>query len=159
MGISFGSDRVVREMVARWDAENLDAEFTNKRPEPTDHYPVLHDTEAQPQPGSTAFPYCVFEQSPGFRGAHQSFGDASSRQLRTTNWQFRVYATDDFGATGKEMAAQLANSIMQAFDNYCAEGIVLVQHQNDYGLRPQDSQSEWAWVINYLIFYDAVVNR
>lgn len=146
--MAIGSASTLKAIRDRWLGRDLNAIFRARRSDSNHAAEVLNDTEARP---GTPRPYCVFEQNPGSVRSRMSGKTIDEGQeIRNVRIQFRVHAQT------KSVAAELAEAIMDAFDNApltLERGAhLLCQYQNDFAAREDDTG--WRWLIDYLILVD-----
>lgn len=126
-------------------------------------YPTLNENEATPgQP----HPYCVYEM-PANVVENRMTGRVHNQQLQIRNnpLLFHVFARPFGSGSAKEIAANLADRIMQDFGGHPTAqpkemtlsngGVILQQYQDDYSLREGDN--EYSWTIEYNIKADVPV--
>ena len=154
-------------IVAAWDASGIHAAFLARRPSGAAEAATLFDTKTLPQ---GPFPYCTYTQpspplvqsrSSGKRGD----GNAKGRQIREVPIQFEVWATKFGSTTGKVVAADLADLVMQQFGGSETAAVVELsmdggkflncQYQTDFSIRQDDNI--WSHVIRYNLWVDHAV--
>lgn len=147
-----GTADLHKAIVALWNSENLDAEFTSRG----GSLPALHDMEATP---AQPFPYCVFEQSPGIVVTRMA-GDYGTHKYHTRDvpWQFRIHAGPQGGQSAKQTAAALADRVMRVYGGHPTADLpafpamdngenLVTQYITDYGMRTGDE--EYEWIVSY----------
>jgi len=126
-------------------------------------YTSLNDGEAAP---GTPFPYVVFTARAPNIVTRMSGEDASKQHVNDQPWTFEVYAGSSGTSSAKELAAVVAEEIIKVFGGHPTQAptafpdldngqVLIVQYQNDWGERQDDSVHKWT--VEYNIRTDVPV--
>ena len=125
-------------------------------------YTSLNDSEAAP---GTPFPYAVFTARASNIVTRMSGEDASKQHINDQPWTFEVYAGPNGTSSAKEFASAMAEEIIKVFGGHPTESpqaltldhgsVLIVQYQNDWGERQDDSVHKWT--VEYNIRTDVPV--
>jgi len=159
--MSVATADILKAINAVWDASELDDLFKSLWPSDyaADEWEVLHDGEAEPgQP----HPYCVVDETRTTVVERMSDGVNTKRETRDVAVTFHVHAksVDGDNRTGKQIAADLAEKIMEVFGGHPTVAPtgdlsldngshLITQYDNDYCLRVGDEEFEWILAYNF----------
>ncbi len=158
--MSVPSRHILKAIVARWDEAGLDNEFINRSSGYSGFAP-LSDGEAAPgQP----WPYCVFRQldsgGPEARMTGRSNASGTNQRHQRVPIMFEIYAKPTDASSAKEVAADLAGHVLNAYgDDENGQHLLTLdvgehfqtQMQNEYGLKLDDDEHQWTIVYDFLI--------
>lgn len=146
-------------IAAHWNLHNLDENFKQFWPDPTEtRFIVLDDGEAQENPPG---PYCVYEVTPQGEPIRMTGSTVrTERELITNLVEFRIHAKSKPNSvqSAKEIVRDLAKEVVRAFDDMTALCVspdfhVLTIREVDFGVR--EGEREYRWVVPYTITIDA----
>lgn len=124
-------------------------------------YPTLSEAEAAP---GTPMPFATFAAAQPSVDTRMSAAGRRKQHIRSQTWTFDLYTTQTDDKSAKEVAAEIADEILQVFGGHPSEtpsamdmeldnGQVLnVQYQSDHYERQGDTA--YLWQVSYSIKTD-----